>query len=310
MSADFPSNVINSTGEPLHVENERLFLQRLFRAMENRMGEEFRRLKFVVHFRSFGEFRGSNINLLKGDSDHVLILIADEQAVFPVEEFSAYRAIFRAHGNPQGGKTGVFPFPIGYFNEPGEQQSIPFESRSTSVFFSGYMNRNRVDLYKQCRPIWWLPRRNLPKNRYVKEIARRAVSKLCRERNFDNLMAGARIQFTEWFGKGLPPAEYAHALANAKIALCPPGFVMAETIRHWEAMRLGCIVISAPLPQIHFYKGSPIIELDDWSKLKPLLADLLANPSKLRRHHEATVEWWNSRCSEAAVADYMAAIIR
>lgn len=309
MNSDFPSNVVNSTGGPLHVEGERVFLQRLFRELEKRMADEFRRLTFVVHFRTFGEFAGSKINLMQGDANHVLILIADEQAVFPVEEFGSYRMIFRAHGNPPGGKSRIQPFPIGYFNEPGEQIPIPFEERTTSVFFSGYMNRNRVDLYKQFQPIWWLPRRNLPSNRYIKELARRAVSRIHSKRNFDGSLHGGRIQFTEWFGKGLPPAEYARLLADTKIALCPPGFVMSETIRHWEAMRLGCVVISAPLPPIQFYKGGPIIELDDWSDIKPLLNDLLANPEKLRRIHEATVDWWNRKCSEAAVADLMASAL-
>lgn len=309
MNAEFPPNVLNSTGGPLHVENERVFLQRLFIALEQRMGDSFQDLKFVVHFRTFGEFPGTKINLLKGDSSHVLILIADEQAVFPVEEFSSYRAIFRAHGNPPGGSSGLHAFPIGYFNEVGHECGLPFDTRPVSIFFSGFMNRNRVDFYKQFKSLWWLPKRNL-QGRYLKELARRAVVRLSKRKNFDNVLPEARVSFSDGFGKGLLPAEYARTLAETKIALCPPGFVMAETIRHWEAMRLGCIVISAPLPPIHFYKGGPIIELEDWSKLIPTLKALLDDPEGMRRRHEATVDWWNRVCSEAAVADYMANILR
>jgi hypothetical protein len=74
-------------------------------------------------------------------------------------------------------------------------------------------------------------------------------------------------------------------------------------------MRLGCVVISAALPPSHFYKDSPIIQLKDWSELKPLLTDLLGDPARLRGLHEATVEWWKSRCSEEAVAEYMANLL-
>ena len=143
----------------------------------------------------------------------------------------------------------------------------------------------------------------------MKELARRAVERLTRERAFTDAIPGGLIAVTEWFGKGLPPEEYAQTLANTKIALCPPGFVSHETIRHWEALRLGCVVISAPLPANRFYEGSPIIQLEDWSSLRPLLTDLLGDPARLRGLHVATVEWWKSRCSEKAVAEYMANLL-
>jgi len=177
------------------------------------------------------------------------------------------------------------------------------------LFFSGYLNRNRIDLYKQFRPIRWLPKRDLI-GRYPRELARRLVEKVCPERCFDDVFPASSIRFTEWFGKGLEPAVYARTLADTKIALCPPGFVSNETIRHWEAMRLGCVVISAPLPPNRFYKDSPIIQLQDWSELKPLLSRLLANPAELYELHAKTVAWWHNRCSESAVAESMAAILR
>jgi hypothetical protein len=191
-------------------------------------------------------------------------------------------------------------------NATGMAESVPFEERTVPVFFSGYLNRNRVDLLKQLRRIPWLPRRNLPNNKYIREIVRRAVEKLITERSFPDLIPGAILAFTEWFAKGLPPEEYAKTLANTKIAICPPGFESHETIRHWEAMRLSCVIISAPLPPNRFYHESPIIQLEDWSELRPLLDRLLSDPDDLRRRHEATVDWWNKKCSETAVADYMA----
>ena len=68
------------------------------------------------------------------------------------------------------------------------------------------------------------------------------------------------------------------------------GFVSYATIHHWEALRLGCMVISAPLPPNRFYKDSPIIQLKDWSELKPVLADMLADPARLCGLHKATME--------------------
>lgn len=306
----FPSNIVGSLGAPLEGHGETVFLKRVFAALQSKLGDDFRKFTFVVHRRVFGEFAGKPIQLDPGGPDRVLIVIADEREVFPCEEFLSYKAVFRAYGAPAGGNSKIYPFPVGYLNAAGQAEPIPFDQRKLSVFFSGYLNRNRLDLYKQFRPVWWLPRRNLPHNKYVREVARRAVERLTKERDFPNAVPGGQIAFTEWFGKGLAPDEYARTLANTQIAICPPGFESHETIRHWEAMRLGCVVISAPLPPNRFYKDSPIIQLNDWSQLKPLLADFLANPDKLLRHHQATVDWWNRVCSEKAVAEYMAEILR
>lgn len=143
----------------------------------------------------------------------------------------------------------------------------------------------------------------------MRELARRAVEKFCSERDFSEKYAASIIRFTEWFGKGLPPAEYAAVLANTRIAICPPGFISAETIRHWEAMRLGCVVITAPLPENHFYKDSPMIIMDDWSQLHRAIEELTSDPERLIQVHEATVAWWRDVCCEKSVADYMAGLL-
>lgn len=308
MNHVFPKNVVNSNGEPFRGDMDSVCMARLFEALRLRLRDDFDRFTFVVHRRVFGEFAGTRIPLDQGGPNRVLIVLQDEKEVFPVEEFLSYQVIFRSYGNPPCGATRIHPFPVGYLNAAGEVEPVPFQEREIPVFFSGYLNRNRVDLYKQFRPVWWLPRRNL-KSRYTRELARRLIDRFCPERQFENTIPGARIGFTEWYGKGLAPEEYARILASSKIALCPPGFVSHETIRHWEAMRLGCVVISAPLPPSHFYKDSPIIQLGDWSGLRPLLDDLLRQPEKLAQLHEKSVAWWKRACSEEAVADYMANVI-
>jgi hypothetical protein len=305
----FPANVVDSVGAPLVADGETVFLSRVFAALEARMKGDFGKLTFVVHRRVFGEFAGKPIRLDPGGSDRVLIVIADEREVFPCHEFLSYKAVFRAYGAPADPDLPIHPFPVGYHSAVGQADPVEFDRRNISAFFSGYLNRNRLDLYKQFSPQWWLPRRNLPRNKYVREIARRAVERLTRRRDFPDAVPGGKIAFTEWFGKGLPPDEYAKTLANTRIAICPPGFESHETIRHWEAMRLGCVVISAPLPPNRFYQDSPIIQLNDWSDLRPVLEDFLSNPDKLLRQHQATVDWWSRVCSETAVAEYMSNIL-
>lgn len=304
----FPENVTNSTGGIFEGQNDSLFLRVVFDHLHEIMGDSFKDFTFVIHRRMFGEFAGSKINLDPGGDKRILIVIADEKEVFPVEEYLSYRAVFRAYGCPEFLAPNIHSFPVGYFNAAGSVESIPFDDRSTSVFFSGCLNSNRIELYRQFRPVRWLPGR-IPKHRKLKELLRRAVSKTCDERNFDASIPGGRISFTEWFGKGLPPEEYAAVLRDTKIALCPPGFHSHETIRHWEAMRLGCVIISDVLPPSRFYRGSPIIQLGDWDLLLPLLKELLADNESLLQLHRSTTDWWKSACSERSVARYMADVL-
>ena len=75
-------------------------------------------------------------------------------------------------------------------------------------------------------------------------------------------------------------------------------------------MRLGCVIIPAPLAPNGYYKNSPFIQLADWSELMPLLANLLANPDRLHDLHLNTVNWRRQYCSESAVADYMSRTLK
>lgn len=303
-----PPNVVDSLGQPPYVSGESLFLQRIFAELERELRDRFHEFTYVVHRWKFGERDERPISLDPGGPKRILILICDESGLFPLKRFPGYERVFRAYGEPSPGDS-WHPFPIGYFAATGTEEPVPFERRTHTVFFSGCLNRNRIDLYKQFNRLFWLPRRNLP-NQHLQKLARRLVEKFCRKREFSGQIPGSIIQFTEWFGKGYPPEEYARILANTRIAICPPGFVSHETIRHWEAMRMGCVIISARLPAIPFYEGSPIIQLEDWSELRPLLERLLANPAELLNRHLAMREWWDSVASEPAIARYMAGIIR
>ncbi len=303
---EFPNNVVNKDGEPPIIHGERLFLTRVFCELKEQMGPAFDGWSFTLHYRHFSEKKGSEIKLHRApERRNALVLLADEYGRFPIEAMDGFDIIFRQYLNESKAGSKIYPFPVGYHEACGLEAPVPFDQRKIRLFFSGYLNRNRVDLYKQFRRIQWLPSRNL-RGRYVRELARRAVEKLTVERDFSNRYSDSIIRFTEWFAKGMPPAEYAKVLANTKIAFCPTGFISAETIRHWEAMRLGCVIITDPLPANCFYKDSPMIVMTDWSQLHQTLADLMEDPDKLQRIHKAMASWWNEVCCEKATALYMA----
>jgi hypothetical protein len=292
------------------IHGEKIFLSRVFGLLAAKMGPQFDDWSFTLIYRQAGESDGMSIDLYKNPGKrNALLLLADEHERFPVASTQGFEVVFRQYLNRSENDGRIHSFPVGYHEACGNEAPVPFDQRSIHLFFSGYLNRNRIDFFKQFRKTWWLPRRNLG-GRHIRELSRRLVEKFTKERDFSARYPASIIRFTEWFAKGLPPAEYAATLANTKIAICPTGFISAETIRHWEAMRLGCVIITDTLPANPFYKDSPLIVMSDWSRLHETLKDLQADPAKLQVIHEATVRWWNDVCCEEAVADYMANILR
>lgn len=309
--SDFPlpPNIVGRDGQAAIIHGERLFLSRVFLALREELGTRFEDWNFTLIYRQAGESDGIKVELYTNPGKrNALLLLADEHERFPVASTEGFDIVFRQYLNRSPNDGRIHPFPVGYHEACGVEEPIPLEERSINLFFSGYLNRNRIDFFKQFRRTWWLPRRNLG-GRHIRELSRRLVEKLTTERDFSTRYPNSIIRFTEWFAKGLPPAEYAKTLANTKIAICPTGFISAETIRHWEAMRLGCVIITDPLPANRFYQNSPMIVMKDWSGLHAVLEDLNSDPAKLVSLHKATVEWWKNHCCEEAVARYMAKLL-
>lgn len=118
---------------------------------------------------------------------------------------------------------------------------------------------------------------------------------------------GPKIEIEKALGfrAGHTPEVYAHKLAQTKIALCPRG-VSHETFRIYEALRSGCAVIAARQLPSWFNEGWPVIEVDDWSGLKDLAEGLLGDEKRLTEISVQSRAWWEEKCSEEAVAHYMA----
>ena len=106
------------------------------------------------------------------------------------------------------------------------------------------------------------------------------------------------------FRLGLSPQDYADRLADTKIALSPRG-VSHETFRTYEAMRAGCVVIAESQLSSWFNEGWPVIEVADWEGVGSLTRELLSDPKQLEEISQQSLDWWQEKCSEDAVAHYM-----
>lgn len=179
-----------------------------------------------------------------------------------------------------------FEIPIGYFSLL-DVEPPPIAQRPVDVFFAGF-----------CNPAGWSLR--------VQYKARQQMAAAVEATRI--ALPQCRIEWlpqTGGFGQGLSPEEYTRSLANAKIALAPRG-IIEESFRFIEGAKMGCVVISEPIPRRWYFQECPAVILREWSELPGVLSKLLADPEKMSQLSQRTRQWYESTISEAAVAKYMA----
>lgn len=305
MNNQFPSNVTGLNGAPVPELRSSRFIRRVIESANQELAAAGTSCQMVLFVAPNSSHRKPQPAFDPPKEPTALIVLADEREVFDPRLLPAGYTVFRAYSDASLEQGTAKAFPVGYFDAVADAEGKDFSARTLDLAFTGYLNRNRVDLLKQFYPVSWLPKKNIP-GAALRELARRIANKTISTRDFSQAYPASRIGFTDGFGKGLAPTEYAKQLGDTRISICPPGFVSNESIRHWESMKLGCVIISAPLPPSRFYRGSPIIMLEDWSRLRHVIDDLLENPAELLIRHHAMVQWWSEICSEQAVGRYLA----
>jgi hypothetical protein len=97
---------------------------------------------------------------------------------------------------------------------------------------------------------------------------------------------------------------YSRIMQHSKISIVPRGTSL-ETFRFFESLRYGCIPVVEELPSSWFYDDAPVIRVNKWSDIESLLIDLQSNKLDLQAMHQASLDWWKTKCSEQAVAKYV-----
>jgi hypothetical protein len=287
---------------------EATYLRRFFKSLREHMGESFEQFRFLIINKNS---RWSRIAPPIRGEDVVLIWLGDEEGTIPHELAGEFRLILKSYWPLSEPLGNMHPFPLCGSSAVLEKDPVPFEKRSTNVFFSGNLNANRVDLYRQFIPWGGFPPGNLPLLAR-KLIARGLGTRPGRllPRDFSASFSDSVIRFTGGFAQGYPIGEFAARLADARIAICPPGFTSPETIRHFEAMSHGCVVISSSLPPNPFYRGGPVIQLKNWQLLRPLILNLIEDAESLGETSRLTRSWWENHCSPEALAQKITSVLK
>lgn len=98
---------------------------------------------------------------------------------------------------------------------------------------------------------------------------------------------------------------YTERMMDSKICLAPRGSSV-HSWRFFEGIKSGCLVVTEHLPKRHYYRDAPILELEEWNQLEEKIEPYLQNEVSLERVHLQTIDFWNERCSEAAIGSYIA----
>lgn len=189
----------------------------------------------------------------------------------------------------------LFDIPQGYYKQL-DLPVKPMEDRTTDAFFAGSM----VNLpEKPWNLKHWV--------RNPKEISRKSMLEVLQKIKEYMHDFTLKLKITSSFhatsDDDLMP--YSEALMDTKICPVPRGSIF-ETLRYYEGLRYGCVVITEALPARRFYDGAPVIRVKDWKELNDIIPALLDDTSLLRQKHEESLKWWRDTCSERAVGQRMA----
>ena len=296
----FDNVYLGSPEMPLHEMCEQKYLTGIFHELQHVMGYSFFDFNFVIYSGDGSRFK-KPLQPKNNDLPCVLLYLTDETSSVPKHLSEEYHAIFKNY-LPYDQYDNIFSLPLGYVKNVPENPYKRVNERKYSIFFSGRLNYYRMSFYTQflgshpvinsslTKPFIYTAKRFLPYS-------------------FPDKHPESFIVFTNGFRQGMNGEEYSSMLSDSKIALCPRGFISPETFRHFEAMRAGCVIISEPLPQTYFYENSPIITLNKWTELDGILRTLRNNPGLVEEKSLDMYNWWQRKCSERSVAEYIANVI-
>lgn len=190
-------------------------------------------------------------------------------------------------------RDNIVSIPLGFFND--YDQIVPMKERLFQTSFIGCLNRNRIKLASE---VSGFSERIISIGNFFNKSTMLSLINYNSQRRNPNSYFG----FNEDFNKGLDGETFSWILSHSRIAFCPKGWVNTETFRLYEAMRLGCVVISEYLPDRSYYEDIPIFQIKDWKSGVELAKDISEDVSLLEQVGNANREFYESTFNPKIVA--------
>ena len=183
----------------------------------------------------------------------------------------------------------VHKIPLGYYALE-DVAYIPIEERDNDLYFAGSIQHKNEQRVK--RP---------------KELARDRMTDALNALAKTNPEIKIKTKVTSGFADSINTdnQSYLQNMMNTKICPIPRGANL-ETFRFYEAIRAGCIPIGEAFPKAWYYDDAPIIRLKNWADIKTVVPTLLNDTDRLNDLHKQVLQWWEEKCSEKPLANYIA----
>jgi hypothetical protein len=252
--------------------------------------------KVLATFKCYGTWPTSLFHLTLSDPHATLSSAAkfafDRLRWMKFETTSQLQSLIQKKALTFRPKDNIFLIPVGYHRQT-ELSIKPIQERKYDASFLGSVS------HKNQR----FSIKNLVKK--PKELSRESLMEILIEFKEKKKFKIFLSSFSSFFDPNKFSSDvYSEILMESKVCIVPQGTSL-ETFRFFEGMRYGCIVIAESLPNHWFYKGSPAIKISSWEELEHLMSTLLLNLDLMDKKHAESLDWWNSQCSEAVLAEYM-----
>jgi len=275
---------------------EREYIRQLVQNLELRLSDDIQIVVYSTHNSYQNPVVSSGVNLKKA----IVLCFSDEESKAPIRWTADVGMLCKAYvkSSLDIAESSIFPMPIGYVDGfvPAPKSE---NERDVSVFFSGALNKNRALLYKDLAGLWWVP------NLVAKILARRAPEVLLAVGGADvsASIPGSLIKFSSKFRSGMDAGLYAEMLGRSRYALCPWGYVSAESFRITEAAMSGAVIISGRLPDTWIYNNSPCFQSLGVKNQRKTIIDLVSN-NDVEYHNlqRKQCDWYNCTLAPSAVA--------
>ena len=230
---------------------------------------------------------------VESEQPTIVFVLGDESDYLPLGAPPNVKAIFVSYLNIPSPDDRISHLPVGPNPNVQAKAHVEFEDRHYNIFFSGNLHTGRKSLYRVFTGIDFLPF-------FIHHRLRHWFGT-----EFHDFFGPSYISFTHKFMAGLPFDQYADLLHNSRIVLCPKGNPGIETMRHYEALRAGCVVVSKSIHPVNYLSSAPIVYLNHWRDLRGLVAELLNDEERLSSISKRSTQWWKENGSPDAVAEYI-----
>jgi hypothetical protein len=264
------------------------YTDQLLDELQQRVGDDW---DIYLYF-ELSRWKGLDLQIEPSPRKKMVLCVGDESTRTNYSFLDKVDVMFRMY-LPEDKRGHVYHVPVGPSKHFAPGVLLPFEERPRNVFFSGNLHQGRAGLYRAFTGLPPLPFTVLHRLRRVMG------------ERFDKAFPASTIRFSTGFHNGIAPQEYAQFVGESKIVLCPAGIESPESMRHFEAASLGCVVITEQMPTVTVYRDAPFVTLSSWRELKPTVARLLREPNRLLDLHHQTLEWWRTAAQPQAVVKLM-----